>query len=353
MTRACRTAPWILVGCAVVMAGSWGPRAHAQTDKAQSHLAAAKALVLPKTTNPKPWQNFDAMFRLICTQPRAGARQPAVGPGPSDEQAKMIPTPPEEWYVPPVKVFDNLYFIGTKTESTWALTTSAGIILLNTNFDWVTPYLISELRVLGLDPADIKYVVVLRSHSDQAWGINAVKMMVPSARVIMAEGEWDLLARDNTPARLKPKKDMVATDGYELTLGDTTVTLYSTPTSTPSNLSAFFPLKDGSARHVGGMFGGDFMRIVQEGIQMYPDMKSMTQVYIASSKRYKELAKKAGVDAMIHTHLQYDGGFQKIAALASRKPGDPHPFVSRADVERMDDLHIECGEAQLAWATGQ
>jgi metallo-beta-lactamase class B len=353
MKRQSVTVSRALVIGAVVMAGSVTAHLGAQAEKAKAHLAAAKALVLPKTPNPKPWQNFDAMFRLICTQPRAGARIPAVGPGPSDEQAKMIPTPPEEWYVPPVKVFDNLYFIGTKTESTWALTTSAGIILLNTNFDWVTPYLISELRVLGLDPADIKYVVVLRSHSDQAWGINAVKMMVPSARVIMAEGEWDLLAKDNTPARLKPKKDIVATDGYKLTLGDTTVELYSTPTSTPSNLSAIFPLKDGNARHVGGMFGGDFMRIVQEGIQMYPDMKAMTRTYIASSKRYKELGEKAGVDAIIHTHLQYDGGFAKIAALASRKPGDPHPFVSRDDVERYDDLHVECGEAQLAWAMGQ
>ncbi len=127
---------------AVLMVGLITWEARAQAQKAEAHVAAAKEAMSPKTPDPLHLHTFDAMFRLICTQPNPNARPPAVGPGEADEQAKLIPTPPEEWYVPPAKVFDNLYCIGTKNESTWALTTSAGIILLNTNFDWVTPYLI-------------------------------------------------------------------------------------------------------------------------------------------------------------------------------------------------------------------
>jgi len=344
---------WTSLLCVAAAVSLMRVSAAAQGSSAQAHVAAAKAVISPKTANPKPWQNFDAMFRLICTQPRAGAREPAVGPGESDELAKTKPTPREEWYVPPARVFDNLYYIGTKNESTWALTTSEGIILLNTNFDWVMPELLGELKTFGLNPADIKYVVVLRSHSDQAWGINPLKKMVPTARVIMAAGEWDLLARDNTPKYLKPTRDIVAGDGYKVALGDTTVTLYSTPTSTPTNMSAIIsPLKDGNQRHVGGMIGGDFMRIVQEGILMFPDRKSMAQTYVASSKRFKEIEEKAGVDAIIHTHAEYDGTFEKIEALRSRRPGDPHPFVSKDDVERFNIMHVECGEAHHAWASG-
>lgn len=344
---------WTVPLCLVLFVALMAAGAAAQAPAAQAHVAAAKAVVSPKAANPRPWQNFDAMFRLICTQPRAGAREPAVGPGESDELAKTKPVPRDEWYVPPAKVFDNLYFIGTKTESTWALTTSEGIILLLTNFDWVMPDLLGELKTFGLNPSDIKYVVVLRSHSDQAWGINPVKKIVPSARVVMAAGEWDLLAKDNTPKYLKPTRDIVATDGYKVTLGDTTVTLYATPTSTPTNMSAIIsPLKDGNQRHVGGMIGGDFMRIVQEGIQLFPDRRSMAQSYIASSKRFKEIQEKAGVDAIIHTHAEYDGTFEKIEALRARKPGEPHPFVSKDDVERFNIMHVECGEAQLAWASG-
>ncbi len=106
------------------------------------HVAAlAKAPRLsPATANAEsPWQTFNGLFNIVCNQPKPGAKPPAVGPGEPDEKAKLVPTPRDKWYVPPVKVFDNLYFIGTQTESTWALNTSKGIILLNTNFPWVTP----------------------------------------------------------------------------------------------------------------------------------------------------------------------------------------------------------------------
>ena len=338
--------------CTVLLASCTAIAAHGQVSVAQAHVAAAQDAVSPKTANSKPWESFDALFKLVCTQPRQGAKPPAVGPGEPDEKAKLVPTPREKWYVPPVKVFDNLYYIGTQTESTWALTTSAGIILLNTNFDWVTPELLNELKTFGLDPANIKYAVVVRSHSDQAWGINALKKMVPSARVIMSEVDWDLLAKDNSPASVKPVKDMVAKDGQKLTLGDTTITLYSTPTSTPGNLSVIFPLTDGTQRHMAGMIGGDYMRLVQEGIQMFPDMRTMSQTYIASSKRFKDIEDKAGVDTIIHIHAEYDNTLQKLDAMRSRKPGDPNPFVSKDDVDRFMTVHIECAEAQLAWAKG-
>jgi len=172
--------------------------------------------------------------------------------------------------------------------------------------------------------------------------------------VIMSEVDYDLLAKDNTPADLKPMKDMVAKDGEKITLGDTTVTMYFTPTSTPGNMSLIFPVKDGNQRHMAGMWGGDYVRIVQEGIQMWPDTQTMMKGYIASSLRFKDLESKAGVDTLVHPHAEYDGTFEKIEALRSRKPGDPHPFViGKDDVQRFAALHVECGEAQLAWAKGE
>jgi hypothetical protein len=42
------------------------------------------------------------------------------------------------------------------------------------------------------------------------------------ARVILSAADWDLLDRSPEP---KPKRDMVATDGQKLTLGDETLTL--------------------------------------------------------------------------------------------------------------------------------
>jgi hypothetical protein len=42
----------------------------------------------------------------------------------------------ETWYADPARVFDNLYFVGGKVHSAWALTTSDGIILIDTIFPY-------------------------------------------------------------------------------------------------------------------------------------------------------------------------------------------------------------------------
>ena len=58
------------------------------------------------------------------------------------------------WYAPPFKVFDNLYWLGTRQHSSWALQTSAGIIIIDTNFAWATePEIIDGMTKLGLKPA--------------------------------------------------------------------------------------------------------------------------------------------------------------------------------------------------------
>src|ERR1700722_2363638 len=134
---------------AALLAGWTATNVQAQSAAADAHVAAAKAAVSPKTASQQPWHSFDRPFAQQCTKPRENAPPEAIGPNvplEKGEAAKLVPTPFEKWYTPPVKVFDNLYYIGTKTESIWALTTSDGIILLNTNFDWVTTSLLEELR---------------------------------------------------------------------------------------------------------------------------------------------------------------------------------------------------------------
>lgn len=342
---------WLSVLCTGA-ALVWAIDAHAQAEAAQAHVAAAKAAVSPKTANPQPWHVFNSAFSQMCAEPRPGSRPQPLGkdvPLEPGEAAKLISTPPEKWYAPPAKVFDNLYYIGTKTESTWALTTSNGIILIDTNFDWVTPMLLDELRTFNLDPANIKYAVIVRSHSDQSWGINALKKVVPSAHVIMSKGDWDFLANDNSPAKVKPVKDMIAKDGQKLMLGDTTVSLYSTPGASAGNLSIIFPVKNGNERHLAGMIGGTTLNLVQGGVQVFPDTQTMIKTYIASAKRFKNIEDKAGVDTMITIHAALDNTFAKIDALNSRKPGDANPFVSKDNVDRFSTIVIECGEAKQAW----
>ncbi len=116
-------------------------------------------------------------------------------------------------------MFDNLYFVGQTEYSAWAVTTSAGIILVDTIYDYsVEDEVVGGLRKLGLDPATIKYAIVSHGHGDHSGGAKYLQDHF-GTRIILSADDWDLLDRSNGT---KPKRDMVATDGQKLTLGDTT-----------------------------------------------------------------------------------------------------------------------------------
>ncbi len=340
--------------CGLVLTAWIAIDANAQAAAAEPHVAAAKAAVLPKTANPQSWQNYQYLFERECTPPRPGGRgeaREAVGknvPLEPGEERKLHATPRTEWYVPPAKAFDNLYYIGTKSESTWALTTSAGIILLNTNFEWVTEDLLNELKEVGLDPKDIKYALITHAHSDQFWGVNTLKKMVPSARIVMSEADWNITANDNSPDRVRPKKDMVATDGMKVTLGDTTVTIYLTPGPSAGTTSLIFPVKDGNQRHMAALWGGTGSNLIRSGFRHFPDTKTMLNAQIAGMKRFNEAQKTAGVDTLITVHAALDKTFDKIAA----KKSGQNPFIGKDLAERYGTILLECTQAKLARVSG-
>lgn len=342
------------VSCSFLLAGWIAIDANAQAAAAETHVAAARAAASPKAGNAQPWQLFDYLFDRECSAPRPGARGEqveAVGknvPLEPGEQRKLTATPRAQWYVKPAKVFDNLYYIGTKTESTWALTTSAGIILLNTNFEWVTANLLNELKEFGLDPANIKYAVITHAHSDQFWGVNTLKKMVPSVRIVMSEADWNVTANDNSPDRLRPTKDIVATDGMKLTLGDTTFTIYLTPGPSAGTTSLIFPVKEGNQRHVAAMWGGTGSNLIRSGVRHFTDRKTMLNTQVAGMKHFNEAQKAAGVDTLITVHAALDKTFEKVGAL---KPGQ-NPFVNKDQAERYSTILLECTQAKLARTSG-
>jgi glyoxylase-like metal-dependent hydrolase (beta-lactamase superfamily II) len=105
--------------------------------------------------------------------------------------------------------------------------TSDGIILIDTIFDYsVEAEVVDGLKKLGLDPSKIKYAIVSHGHGDHSGGAKYLQDRF-GTRVIMGAPDWEMVARSTRdPA---PKRDVVATDGQKLTLGDTTLTLYLTP----------------------------------------------------------------------------------------------------------------------------
>ena len=93
---------------------------------------------------------------------------PATGPDFMANYNAMVKEPP----LPPMQVMDELYFLGNYWTTAWAIKTSAGIIIIDAldNAAEAKQYIEGGLRTLGLNPADIKYVVVSHAHGDHYGG---------------------------------------------------------------------------------------------------------------------------------------------------------------------------------------
>jgi metallo-beta-lactamase class B len=290
-------------------------------ETADSHIAAAKALA---ANDPTALINLCSPEQAAraTPQPRRGGQPPA---GSTAAPARGPQAAPDRtrWAREPLKVFDNLYYVGEREYSAWAVTTSAGIIIIDPVYDYsVEEQVVGGLKKLGLDPAQIKYVVVSHAHRDHAGGAWYLQERF-GARVMLTAADWDLLAR-NTQSWPKPKKDMVVADREQLTLGDTTLTFVHTFGHTPGTMSTILPVKDNGKPHVAALWGGTGFNFT---ITPERPGSHWFDAYIASAQRFREAAAKAGADVFLSNHPSWDGSNDKMAALASRASGAPHPYV--------------------------
>lgn len=271
--------------------------------------------------------------------PGAGAAAPAGRAGGGGGQ-----TPDRaNWYAPPFKIFDNLYWLGTRQHSSWALTTSEGIIIIDTNFAWATqPAIIDGLVTLGLDPDDIEYVIISHAHGDHDQGAAELQRRF-GAQVVMGAGDWDAtLARPATATGGVPTPGIrVEPEGYKLTLGDVTVDIVSTPGHSPGTLSYVFPVRhEGETVMVaysGGTLTGGFGT---DG--------SRWDQYIDSQRRIQAAAAAAGATVILSNHSEYDGAYTRARLIAApRQVGENHPFIlGEQAVQNYFTVMAECASAQ-------
>src|SRR5690349_13438596 len=317
-----------------LLAAAIGTAATAQTPNSEidSHIDAAKKAA---------GLDYRATFVNLCFP------TPLPG-GPRGAAALLVPRPAPDrgiWYASPYKVFDNLYWLGTRQHSSWALRTSAGLMIIDTNFAWATqPEIIDGLTALKLDPREIKYVFISHAHGDHDQSAAELQRLY-GAKIVMGAADWEAtLKRPSTAAGGVPTRGAgdvsVGPEGTKITLGDTTLTVVPTPGHTPGTLSYVFPVKDQgktvmiaySGGTLTGGFGADGARWDE---------------YIASQKSIAKVAADAGATVLLSNHSEYDGAYTKARLVpAKREVGENHPFVIGADgVQRYFTVMAECALA--------
>jgi metallo-beta-lactamase class B len=277
-------------------------------------------------------------FRRICVAPdnsNAAPRPPPL------TGARAVPER-GAWYAAPYKVFDDLYFIGTQIHSAWALTTTDGIIVIDTLFDYaIEPEIVDGLTKLGLDPADIRYVFISHAHGDHDQGAALLQSRY-GARVVMGAADWDAtLQRPGDAAGGVPKRDIaVGPEGTKITLGGTTIDVIATPGHTRGTLSYLFPVHDRGRRLTVAYAGGTAFN--------FPRAAENFAIYRDSQRKMIDLARAAGATVLMTNHTEFDRAYDRARiAQLPRAAGEKHPYETDVEtVQRYFEMGSLCAEAQ-------
>ena len=253
--------------------------------------------------------------------------------------------------IPPFKIFDNLYHVGIGSVSTWVIPTTEGLILIDSSQEPYVDHILNNIRNVGFDPKDIKYILLVHGHLDHFGGAPRIKE-ISGARIGATEADWKMIddfakqpAAKTFPFNRAPErdaKDLVLKDGDTITLGKTSLKVYVTPGHTPGSASFEFTVYDRGKPYKAFMFGGPEPRDGVEGAK-----KFLTSV--------ERVSKIQGVQVglLIHSWLAMStypngGTFERAAKLATRRANDPNPFIDPESWAQWMPVLKAAGEKYMA-----
>ena len=271
--------------------------------------------------------------------------QPAVRAAPSAAMdaglAKLIAQPAPE----PGQAFDNLFYVGSAWVSAWVLKTTEGLVLIDAlnNRKEAADLIEGGMRRLGLDPAQIRYVLVTHGHGDHYGGAQMIAERY-RARVVASEIDWKMMETglefDSKLWDRPPKRDVAVRDGDTLKVGDVTIRFLITPGHTLGTISPVFDVRDGGKVHTAMIWGGTSFNFGR-------DMDRLDG-YIAQTERMRQLSAQWGIDVPLSNHPGYDGTVAKLKARSAAAAG-ANPFVSgQPVVDRAMRVLNTCARAQKA-----
>jgi metallo-beta-lactamase class B len=180
----------------------------------------------------------------------AGANDPLTRP--------MAVERAREWLapLPPEKIFGSTYLVGFGGLSVALIDTGAGLVLVDGALPQAAPAILDNVRKLGLDPKDIKFILSTEPHYDHSGGLAALARDTGATVIASARGADGL--RSGTLAKDDPQlgyggswprvpRLRVVKDGEVLKLGRMAITAHATPGHTMGSMSWGWQACEGKA----------------------------------------------------------------------------------------------------------
>jgi metallo-beta-lactamase class B len=128
---------------------------------------------------------------------------------------------------PPHKIIGNVYYVGTRTLSSFLIVTPQGNILIDSTYERNVPTIRKSVEQLGFKFSDTKILLGNHAHGDHQEGDALVKELTGAQVLAMAEDVPALKAMK--PGGKEHPVDRMLKDGELVTLGGTTLVAHLTP----------------------------------------------------------------------------------------------------------------------------
>jgi metallo-beta-lactamase class B len=276
---------------------------NAMSPKAKEYVDKAKTIA-----GNDPDLLFD--FDIFCKASGGSQNEDraTIGVPASEPKLQPYPAPSPAVVVGGQRLFDNFYWIGNTGIGAWLITSNDGYILFDTmnSEQDARDIIIPAIKKLNLDPMKIKYLVFGHNHFDHTGGGEYIQKLT-GAKAVMHRDDWEIYMKGSgrpgggrggrgagapgapapaaaaaPPAAPAPKmkRDIDATDGMKLTVGDVTATIFTMTGHTPGSIGMVVPVKfqgrghpillvtAGTDVNTRGDFVGGYEHIWDEAIKM-------------------------------------------------------------------------------------
>ena len=155
----------------------------------------------------------------------------------------------DEWdkAAPPFRILGDSWYVGTCGIAAILVASPQGHVLIDSGTEAGGELILANLRRIGVDPEDVRYILASHEHFDHVGGhailakaTGAQIIASPLAAPVLESGmvsDEDPQADADHPAMTPVKVARMIQDGETLTLGDIAITAHATPGHTPGAMS--------------------------------------------------------------------------------------------------------------------
>ena len=230
----------------------------------------------------------------------------------------------QEGQFPPHRIIGNIYYVGTKTLSSFLIVTPDGNILIDSTYERNVPVILKSVEQLGFKFSDTKILLGNHAHGDHMEGDALVKMLTGAKVEVMAEDVPALMAMK--PGGKEHPLDVTLHDGDTISLGGVVLTAHLVAGHT-RGCTAFTTVVKEKGKDYNVVFGCS--------------LRSPTVITPAVAAEFTKtfaVVKALPCDVQLGDHPSQYGMIEKYEKLKASGGKGLNPFIDKATCKKETEI---------------